>query len=312
MHDPRAETRNSVVEKIHIRETMPGDLGHPHDHDQASWTIQMSVRAGLLPPDIYTYIFTSQQDANDFLNRYPIGTQLGRTALRSAEEKVEARRYIETYLDSDKVCVTRPIGDFNSPLAYEILRKAGIEDYRGLCSEVIDYLGETRISHLKSKYAENWEVIGAFEYCWVQLSHSSAAFVAAFFHYHYYITQNDMMAGYLWRDLEVLAHDVEIDALSVQAMRKNAGAKGSERSKRARERRRAELLKSMESTVERNPDVARLGMEAVAKLALEASIEESPELWTQGKRQISEYLGEIQRGEAGDAMQARLAAILSA
>jgi hypothetical protein len=56
----------------------------------------------------------------------------------------------------------------------------------------------------------------------------------------------------------------------------------------------------------------RLGQDSLVQLALETAEESDPYLWRQGKGQVQEYLGEIRRGEAGDAMKARYFALFPA
>ena len=64
-------------------------------------------------------------------------------------------------------------------------------------------------------------------------------------------------------------------------------------------------MNAMEMVARRNPDVVKLGPSAVATLALSESEVAEPALWTQGKGQVDEYLGEIRRGEAGQEMRDR-------
>ncbi len=184
---------------------------------------------------------------------------------------------------------------------------AGITEPNGLhvSRKVLDYLGKQRVGALKTRFGENWEAVAEFEYCWQEMPQSSAAFRAAACRYHYFISGNEFAAGYLSRDLEVLVHGVEEEATKAIEMRKKAGEAGSRTSAKAREARRSALLAAMEDVAQRNPDVVKLGEEALASLALSQSTEAESGLWRQGKGQAKEYVGEIRRGEAGEEMQAR-------
>ena len=144
------------------------------------------------------------------------------------------------------------------------------------------------------------------------VSASEAAYVAAAYQYHFYITNDDFSAGYLWRDLEVLVCGVEAAAQSLSDMRKKASDAGGKRSAKARELRRADLMDELERVAERNPEISALGPELVSRVALKNCISRNLSIWRQGKGQIEEYLGELRRGEAGPEMQSRFLALFPA
>lgn len=203
-------------------------------------------------------------------------------------------------------------GDRESPLAFHVLGDAGIysERFGPLSGEVIDFIGPQRLGEIKELFGGNWQVAAAFEYCWLNLPHSSPAFVAASYQYHHYITEDDFAAGYHWRDLEIMVHGVEAAALKAIETRKRAGESGSAKSAEARKNRRANLMEQIETLAARNPDLTTLlGPEGVAKLALKECIKEDAVMWKQGRGQVAEYLGEIRRGDAGQDMQQRYKAL---
>ncbi|WP_155326532.1 hypothetical protein [Alkalilacustris brevis] len=82
------------------------------------------------------------------------------------------------------------------------------------------------------------------------------------------------------------------------------------KSRKAREARREALLGAMEDVVRRMPEIAALGPDQIAKVALKKCIEQNASLWSVGRGQISEYLGEIRRGDKGlEALKVRYDAL---
>lgn len=145
----------------------------------------------------------------------------------------------------------------------------------------------------------------------LNLSRSSPAFAAASHRYYFYVTGDEFSAGFYWRDMEVMVLEVEEKAQKVLDTRKRAGEGGSRTSSKARSNRRMRLLEKMEELVARNPDISEVGAVAISKLALKACADENEKLWRQGKGQVSEYLGELRRGDAGQAAQKRYLALFS-
>ncbi|MBE0455549.1 MAG: hypothetical protein IBX58_18095 [Roseovarius sp.] len=315
MNELRRATRKTVIEDIKIKHVRRGDLTFPPDSIieggktvNEAWAIWTTYRTGLQPSKVYFEYVLTEDEALLFKENYPIGKEI--TEPQPSEPKEKDIELIRTLMASGipfGVCA----GDGESPLAFDILGDAGInrERYGPISSEVAEFLGKERISELQENYGENWDVAAAFEFCWLNLPHSSPAFVAAASQYHYYITEDDFLAGYYWRDLEIMVHRVEEEALKAIETRQKAGKSGSKRSAQAREKRRADLIEMMEALAARNPDIVKFGADSVAKLASEECANDNPSLWTQGLGQVIEYLGEIQRGEAGPNMQERYKAL---
>lgn len=311
MNDPKAPTRKTIVERIHVRHVPIDDFFFPKwmfsdgTEPQDVWNVFMETRTGLMPSNVRIHTFLSEEEATQLLQKYPVGSEiLEFNAFQGFKEKKV--KLIRQILDSKfpfGVCA----GDDDSPLAFDMLIDAGIYDrgYGLLSKAVSDYLGKQRIGELKNRFGENWSVAAAFEYCWLELPHTSPAFIAASYQYHHYITQDDFSAGYHWRDLEILAHRVEAEATKALETRKRAGTGGSAKSMQARENRREAFMIALETVAQRNPDLIKLGEKHLASLALTIAVEDNPTLWRQGKGQMIEYLGEIRRGEAGTDMKKR-------
>lgn len=308
MNDPKAPARKTIVEKVEIRHSSPGDVLFPdyvfQDGEEARdvWQVFITTRTGLFPSTLKIYVCYSEKDAEKLAEKYPIGGVL-REDQGIEQYKID---YVRSITDSSfpfGVCA----GDRESPLAFKVLGDAGVysERYGPISQEVVDFLGKQRSGKFKNRFGENWEIAAVFEYCWLKFPHSSPAFVAASYHYHYYITRDDFSAGYHWRDLEVLVHGVEMEAIKARETRKKAGESGSKKSAQSRNARRNALMAAMEEVANRNPEIVKLGEKALVKLAISQAVEAEPALWRQGKGQVMEYLGEIRRGEAGEGMQGR-------
>ncbi|KAA0921026.1 hypothetical protein FLO80_02310 [Aquicoccus porphyridii] len=315
MSDSKTSVRKTIVEKVKVLHSSPGDTFFPDflfqngEKPTDVWQIFTTTRTGLLPSKTGIHTCYSEEEASALAAKYPVGSELPDS--QGVEEyKMDLVRAI---MESDfpfGVCA----GDEESPLAFDVLGDSGI--YRGrygtLSQKVIDFLGKQRTGKLKNRFGENWHVAAAFEYCWLKFPHSSPAFVAASYQYHYYITNDDFSAGYHWRDLEVLVHGVEAEATKAIETRKKAGVSGSRKSAQSREDRRNALMTAMEDVARRNPQIAQLGEKALVQLATAEATESDPALWRQGKGQVMEYLGEIRRGEAGKDLQAKYRALFPA
>lgn len=311
MNDPKASTRKTIVESVKTLHHRPGDALFPdflfkNDSEPVEvWELFITTRTGLLPSDHWMHICYSEEDAKALEKRFPVGCEVEEY---SAIQGIAQWRmdFIRSAMEGRSFFGVRA-GDEESPLAFDVLYQAGIyqKRYGQISQTVIDFLGKQRTGELKNRFRENWRVAAAFEYCWLRLSHSSPAFMAASYQYHYYITKDDFSAGYYWRDLEIMVHGVETEAQKAIEMRKKAGDSGSKKSAQSREMRRRSLLTAIEDVAKRNPEILKLGEKALVKLATSQAAESEPALWRQGKGQTMEYLGEIRRGEAGAEMKAR-------
>lgn len=307
MNELRKATRKTIIEDITIRHVRRGELSFPPDSIieggaavNEAWAIWTTFRTGLQPSKCHFGYVPTESEAISFRENHPVGSEFSAPSLTEEGGKELIRTIIKSGLLYGVAA-----GDEESPLAFDVLEEAGIteKNYHSLTKEVTDFIGQDRIEEVKSQFGENWGVVVAFEYCWLNFPHSSPAFVAASYQYHYYVTEDEFSAGYLWRDLEIMVHRVETEALKAIETRKRAGKSGSEKSAKARKKRRTELFKKMETVATRNPDMVKLGAETVAKVALQECIAEDSALWRQGSGQVIEYLGEIRRGEAGPDMQ---------
>lgn len=305
--------RKTIVVGLDVRHSKPGDPMHPliagNDKAAEVWTIFLRTRSGMLPESSSLHYFNSPQDADAFASKHPIGSEVDPKVQWFGSEQ-KRLSFVRGCVDRRYVPSAMNAGDWESSLAFDVLDDAGLANYRdGVSRTVLDSLGQSRTEHLKTLFEENWKIAAVFEYCWLNLPASSPAYIAALYQFHYYITEDDFAAGYLWRDLETLVHGVETAAINSAEMRKRAGLAGSEKSAQARASRRSALIAEMEAVTLRNPDFAKLGADTVARLAVESCVEKEPALWRQGKGQVSEYLGEIRRGEAGDEMKLRFETI---
>ena len=303
MMDPKLPARKSIVTSV---EVCPSN-SKVGEEPTESWDVWISTRSGLMPTNYAALRFRNKEDAERFAALHPTGSEIPDTLDGSLHgDRQSISKEIDNP-DSGRFCR----GDRHSPIAWQVLIDAGISDQHGLTlsDEVSKFLGVTRLNALKKRFGENWQAAAEYEYCLLKLPHWSPAHLAAAYNYHYFITHDDFSAGYLLRDLEILVHGVEAVAVNAIEMRRKAGEAGSKQSAGARVKRMAALMDAMEAVVRRNPDVAKLGPDTVARLAIEKCDEAAPALWGQGKKQLAQYLGEIRRGEAGKEMQDRYFAL---
>lgn len=271
------------------------------------WLVRISFRDGMKPEQSTFKICDSQKEAQKIASTYQIGEEM-----RSIVEEVWETLGVEALRDAIDRRVFPMMGpDEDRYLVWKTLVDAEVIAPNGVYSstKISDFLGRDRIDDLQKIHTDNWRVAAEFEYCWQNYHHSSPVFIAAACNFKYYIEGNEYAAGYLLRDLEILVHGVEAEALKAQETRRRAGGAGGATSRTARAKRRTDLFAKMETLSEQNPAFVRLGAEQVAKLALEDCQHANPALWRQGKGQVNDYLGEIRRGEAGDDMRARFQAL---
>lgn len=298
-------SRKNIVEGIRRSVQKRGSFGFPpkeafngKDEPEQVWAVWLDVQEGMLPETSLMNYFNSEGDADKYVSEHPIGSEF---PFKPTWSNVP----FDDWAEFGFFPIRR--GDQDLYLPWQVLKDAGLSDGNGLhpSKKVLDFLGRERIGALQSKYGENWEAVAEFEYAFKQLPHSSPAFLAAACRFFYFVLEDDFSAGYLLRDLEVLFYGVEAQATKAIETRTRAGVAGSKQSAQAREKRRARLFEKMEALASRSPDIVKFGADAVAKIALQDCIKENAAMWRQGAGQVSEYLNEIRRGEAGAEMQKR-------
>lgn len=312
--DFRAATRRTYITKAHLKHTRSGDDCHPlaitrTDAIDEAWSVWLISKSGLLPERIGLHIFDNEEEAKNFLDKHPVGSEMLDLERSFFNNETITRRYVERLMDRQPELLFNMDAirrdNHNSQLDCKILADAGLQNDTGPTKIVTDYLGDDRILILKNKHSDQWKIAAIFEYCRLILPDSSPAYMASVYQFSRYINGDLFSAGYVWRELELLVDEVEVQAVRAIEMRKRAGAAGSQRSAMARNKRRRVLMEAMADIVARNPDIAKLGHKAVATLAVSDSASKNPTLWRQGKGQADEYVGEIRRGEAGAELQAK-------
>ncbi|GHE02333.1 hypothetical protein GCM10008024_21370 [Allgaiera indica] len=306
-HD--AASRKAIVQHFSVERIPKGDILFPsftfkgQDDPDEVWVVLATTRLGMMPEQTNHHVFRNEAEAKDFMRDFPIGSEVPEPDWGGSGPY--ASDFVRKIVDEGGP--TLGAADEDSFLPLRILDDAGfITGKAGSISEkVAEFIGRERIQEIKDRHGDFWQVAADFEYCWQNTSHSSAVFVAASFRFHRFVTGNEFAAGYLLRDLEMLVDGVEAEATSSVERRRKATTRSGEKSKESRMKRINALLDRMTEIVESNPIAARFDPEAVAKMAGEDCAVAQPKLWQQGKRQISEYLGEIRRGEAGGELKAR-------
>lgn len=308
-------TRKYIVKGARIRKEARGSIGFPKGAFEEGrepsevWRVYLDVQEGLLPQESILTYFLSEEEAKAYTKKHPIGSIFTYSFTSEFIEKMDFEKWVDLGWFPIKA------GGPNSFTVFDTLKSSGITDEAGIntSQHIIDALGTERVKALIEIYGENWQVVARYQYCVNALPHSSPAYIAAAHDFCYFILEDDFKAGYLLRDLEVLLNGVEVTAVQAIEMRQKAGRSGSRKSSQAREKRRSMLFERMVELASRNADIAQLlGAEGVARLALQQCIEEDAIAWKQGPGQVSEYLGEIRRGEAGTELQQRYQQIFGA
>ncbi len=275
------------------------------------WEVWVGTRSGLLPERCSRRIFRTEKDAMAAVERHPVGFEFPDLVISHSGLDEWSTDYI---LEASTLGFDATAGDPDLQLAWEVLKGSGLRDEIGMSTSqhVSEFFGIDRVKNLKKKFGEDWGAVAEFEYCWLNLPHSSPTYIAAACQFNSFVMHDDFSAGYLLRDLEVLVHGIEAEATKAIEMRINAGKKGSETSARARKQRVEALMASLETVAERNPDIAAmLGPKSLLAIAIPEAAAANQSLWTQGQGQGEEYLGEIRRGEAGEGLKSRYLRIFS-
>ncbi|MFK7877984.1 MAG: hypothetical protein AB8B71_19795 [Paracoccaceae bacterium] len=272
------------------------------------WLVRVSTRTGFSPVENHesSYVL-SETKAQEVAANFPVGSETDHPIKTLFMDNPHFMQGLPQLIDAGFLGRLGSAGDEESPLAFEVLEEAGLcFGHSQISEDVLAAMDVTRVEQVKSKFGDNWSVALLFEYCWRNLPHSSPAYLAAAYQFHHYITQDDFSAGYHWRDMELAISGVEAEASKALEMRRNAGAKGSESSARARKERVKAVMAAIEHVAQRNPDIAAaLGPKSLLAVAIPKAVDANPSLWVQGQGQAEEYLGEIQRGEAGEGLQSR-------
>lgn len=306
--------RKTVITGISINSIKRDDPFFPNkaliDDETISevWQVWIQTRSGFLPEVSSVNYYLSEAEALAATEQHQLGATIDDIAVSSGPLKKWSREYLEKTGHLNFIAAA---GDGDLYLPWEVLKTSGLTDARGVYPSklVIDFLGPEKTDDLQERYVGNWISVAVFQYCWMNLPHSSPAYVAAACNYNFFVANDDFSAGYLLRDLEILVYGVEAEATKAMEMRKKAGEKGKEASSKARTSRIASLLDGMEKVALRNPDICALGVKSLATLGLKEAERENPSLWAQGRGQAEEYLGEIRRGEAGKGFQSRYHAL---
>ncbi|MGA0617395.1 hypothetical protein [Paracoccus sp. KR1-242] len=223
----RDAARKTILK--HAEVFAPGHFPNSsYPSNEPTWLVMITTKAGTLPSKTSFFPFDSEDSARDFVDQFPPGADI--------TDKLDMRRHsaymrtrIENLMDTDAAGDWLNIGDSDGALPWQVLKDAGINNGLVTSPHVLEFLGPKRVSRIKKKFGENWATAAEFEYCYLELPHSSPAYLAALYDFHYYITGNDFSAGYILRDLECLVYGVESGAVKADAIMAAAKAGGEAR-----------------------------------------------------------------------------------
>lgn len=284
--DPREATRRTVVVRREVIRCAPGDSLYPRnllDEDDPSdiWMAFLTTRTGMMPTQTVCWLLRSADEAQSFERDFQVGREIDETGAKAPGKERIRREYIQNMIDGGGQLLGVAAGDEESGLAFEVLDKAGVTVGLGISRAVTVFLGKQRIGMLKSRYRDNWRVAAVFEYCWLNFPHSSLAYVAAAYQFHHYITHDDFSAGYLWRDLEILANEVETKAEKSTRVVQAAVAGGKARAATTQAARRT-IISQMENMVSEGMSVTSAA-QVLSRRGVGASAEANRKLWNRHK-----------------------------
>jgi hypothetical protein len=285
-----------IVERIRIEHTVPGQAFHPSagmlesiGWDPASesrelWTVWVSIKVGMDRSSSSIHIFKSEQEAEEFRDKYPLGMHLND---EEAPWPIDFRKHFKRDLSGSDLFFAAG-GDPKFSIIYECLYSAGVIDERNfrVSEKVLDWAGPDRIAWAEAREPENWECLVELEYCTYHFPRSSLAYMAAQFQVNYFVLEDDYSAGYLMREIEVILGGAVTVAEQVLSARKSAGQAGSQASQSAKRKR---LLMFMAEIEKLDDLVGRMAEEVILGQAFQNAIEQDKVLWRQGRGQQAEY-----------------------
>lgn len=219
-------------------------------------------------------IFILKEDAEDFSKNFKPGTRMNWTlwnkgandaGLIEYESEPERQAFYSVVRHSiDEGGASFRRGDHTLGLAHKLLAGMGI--YPG-CKSVVDFIGEYRMSEIKSRFKESWPFVAQMEYCAAHYDRNSAPFIAASCVYSF--AMNDVFSsGYLLRDLEDLVSGVEVLALKGAENRRKSGKAGAVVASDGKRQRLEQVLTEMER-LRKMPRYARVKPDTLARSAID-------------------------------------------
>lgn len=311
--DSTKAQRTILVKSVEVGEKrfLLGEENPSNEEYENPWYLTVWIEEGFLPSESLVYDFKTEAEAIDFAADFTVGGYL--------DHKIKSHRDSSFRALTQKMMSNKErrgtffgkisMGDYETPLALDTLMSAGLCDWSGPSETVIAFIGEKRWEEIAQQFGEHSFHAAIFEYSWINLPHSSPAYVAAAFHFHRYISENYISAGYYWRDLEILTNGMEVVAKKTKTTRENAGAGGTKKSQEAQQLRRAELFERLENMLHESPFLIAMKLPKLAILAADQCIESNPKLWTRGKGKAADYLNQIRDGEAGQELKERYQAL---
>ncbi len=176
---------------------------------------------------------------------------------------------------------------------YEALFGAGVidESYK-FKKEHLDRIPKQKIKWAKKQFNDNWLTVLMTDFTLSNFPYTSLVSYAARIFFNHYVTEDDFLVGYLWREMTMLIEQEPL-AIKYSETRKSAGQGGGEASSTKKQMRLESLLSNLEELIAENPALNEISDIAVAELAVKRAKALSPDLWSQGQGQLENYLTEI-------------------
>lgn len=291
-------TWSNTKTKITKHETRPLDEGTMHYPSKSLleqsgigseyvghtiWRNQINLEVGLDRTTVSFEFFRNQQDAEEYIARFPVGTVLAKES-----DFVPFDMWGEDGSGAASCNLFFSAGGDGPEIGIlDSLVGAGVldESYR-IAALVMEWAGPQKVDWSKQYFGDNWSVAIEMDYCTNHFPMSSLAHLAARIRFATYISGDDFTAGYLSRELEQLLGGVQELAESALSTRNKAGEAGS----KASQFKRMQRLEAFFGEVTRLADlVGRMSEQVILDQAFMNAIELEPDLWKQGKGQQAEY-----------------------
>ena len=285
--------RETIVVSAEIHQGLKCPSGLPirrvNDGTEArkgDWLVAISSKTGM--DNISTSLFAceSKAEAEKVLKAHPIGENL--------EDMEKIKFLLENEISGEQIHFFISDGESFHGVCYEVLFDSGVitKGYN-TAKIVFDDFSIAEKDAYKSRYGDNWEVALWAAYVLSRYHSTSLAGYAVRIFFCHYILGDDYLAGYLWREMEMVLSESETVALQEAARKRKSSWMSGKASHDNKMKRIEALLSEMERIALNNPDTHIYGDVMLAQAAMKKAIEANPELWSQGQQQHKNYLSEM-------------------
>jgi hypothetical protein len=228
------------------------------------------------------YTFSTRDEAEEWVSKQKIGEVLEKRPLGVGRINSILKDTIEKKIaDISSLSNSVINSDYAYPLCAEILAKAGVRNspFGGL-EVMCEWLTPEEVDWYENQFGDdNWSIVAELAYCTERFSTDSLAYRAAEVMFHYYITENDVTFGYLYRDLLVMQAQLEKTAIKATDASKKAGQNAGKSHNKSKIDRIRAFLKMHVKVLSENPLLRDDPADQIAYRALKLARKLEPELF---------------------------------